>query len=398
VKILLVHNKYQQPGGEDVVFEQERNLLENAGHRIATYCRNNSEIDDSSLVKRLQLAKNTVASAQSRGEILQLLGKEKFDVVHVHNTFMVISPTIYSACQRAGVPVVQTLHNYRLLCPAANFYRQGHTCEECPEHGVWRGVKHACYRDSRAATATVALMLMVHRSRHTWTEAVDSYVALSKFARRKFIDGGFPADRICVKPNFVQPDPGQRSNGGGNYAVYVGRLSAEKGPATLLAAWKLLGNRVPLVIVGDGPMYADLEKQAREHGLTSISFRGRLPRAEAQAVMRGARVLILPSECYENFPMGMAESFACGVPVICSRLGALEELVDDGRTGLHFTAGSSEDLAAKVNWAWANPERMREMGNQARREYENRYTAEKNYPLVMDVYSRAIAHQREAHV
>jgi len=397
VKILLVHNRYQQPGGEDVVFEQERQLLENAGHRVATYCRNNSEIDDSSLVKRLQLVKNTVANPQSRDEILQLLGKENFDLVHVHNTFMLISPVIYSACQQAGVPVVQTLHNYRLLCPAATFYRQGHACEECTQHGVWRGVQYGCYRDSRAATAAVALMLTVHRRRHTWTDCVDTYVALSKFARSKFVDGGLPADRIRVKPNFVQPDPGQRGNGSGTYAAYVGRLSPEKGLATMLSAWKLLGNRVPLVVVGDGPMYVGLQKQVREQGLTSISFRGRLPRAEAQAVVKDARFLILPSACHENFPMGMAESFACGVPVICSRLGALEELVDDGRTGLHFTVGSAEDLAAKVDWAWANPDRMREMGAQARREYETRYTAERNYPLLMDIYAGAIAHQRGAH-
>jgi glycosyltransferase involved in cell wall biosynthesis len=210
------------------------------------------------------------------------------------------------------------------------------------------------------------------------------------------VDGGLPADRIRVKPNFVQPDPGQRGNSSGTYAAYAGRLSPEKGLAPLLSAWKLLGNRVPLVVVGDGPLYADLEKQVREHGLTSISLRGRLPRAEAQAVIKEARFLVLPSECYENFPMGMVESFACGVPVIGSRLGALEELVDDGRTGLHFTAGSPDNLAAKVDWAWANPERMREMGTQARREYESRYTAEQNYPLLMDIYARAIAHQREA--
>jgi len=396
VKILLVHNKYQQPGGEDVVFEQERKLLESAGHQVVTHCRSNDEVNDSSIWQRVRLAKNTVSSAESRQQVLNLLRQHHFDVVHVHNTFMMISPSIYSACHEAGVPVVQTLHNYRLLCPAANFYRDGHTCEECTEHSVWRGVQHGCYRDSRAATATVAVMLTVHRQRGTWTESVDSYVALSEFARRKFIAGGLPADKISVKPNFVQPDPGERSNGGGVYAAYVGRLASEKGPGTMISAWKLLSKSVPLVVVGDGPLLEELQNQAREQGLTNINFRGRLSREQAQAVMKGASFVVIPSECYENFPMGMAESFACGVPVICSRLGALEELVSDGRTGLHFSSGSPQDLAAKVEWAWSNPESMRAMGKAARKEYETRYTAESNYPLLMDIYQRTIA-AREAY-
>lgn len=396
MKILLVHNKYQQPGGEDVVFEQERKLLESAGHQVVTHCRSNDEVNDSSIWQRVRLAKNTVSSAESRQQVLNLLRQHHFDVVHVHNTFMMISPSIYSACHEAGVPVVQTLHNYRLLCPAANFYRDGHTCEECTEHSVWRGVQHGCYRDSRAATATVAVMLTVHRQRGTWTESVDSYVALSEFARRKFIAGGLPADKISVKPNFVQPDPGERSNGGGVYAAYVGRLASEKGPGTMISAWKLLSKSVPLVVVGDGPLLEELQNQAREQGLTNINFRGRLSREQAQAVMKGASFVVIPSECYENFPMGMAESFACGVPVICSRLGALEELVSDGRTGLHFSSGSPQDLAAKVEWAWSNPESMRAMGKAARKEYETRYTAESNYPLLMDIYQRTIA-AREAY-
>jgi len=379
-----------------VVFEQERKLLESAGHQVVTHCRSNDEVNDSSIWQRVRLAKNTVSSAESRQQVLNLLRQHHFDVVHVHNTFMMISPSIYSACREAGVPVVQTLHNYRLLCPAANFYRDGHTCEECTEHSVWRGVQHGCYRDSRAATATVAVMLTVHRRRGTWTESVDSYVALSEFARRKFIAGGLPADKISVKPNFVQPDPGERSNGGGAYAAYVGRLASEKGPGTMISAWKLLSKSVPLVVVGDGPLLEELQNQGREYGLTNISFRGRLSREQAQAVMKGASFVVIPSECYENFPMGMAESFACGVPVICSRLGALEELMSDGRTGLHFTSGSPQDLAAKVEWAWSNPESMRAMGKAARKEYETRYTAERNYPLLMDIYERTIA-AREAH-
>lgn len=393
MKIVLVHNKYQQPGGEDVVFEQERKLLENAGHNIVAYVRDNSDIKDGSLVDRLKLVRNTVSSPDSRKQVLELLQREKPDVVHIHNTFMLISPAIYGACREAGVPVVQTLHNYRLFCPAANFYRDGHVCEECPEHGLLRSVQHRCYRDSRAATATVALMLLVNRKRHTWTDGIDSFIALSEFSRGKFVSGGLPADRIRVKPNFVHPDPGERTEAG-KYAVFVGRMSTEKGLDTLLDGWSHLNNRVPLVMVGDGPMSSGLEAKARELNLSSVSFRGRLPRPDAQAVLKGASFMVLSSECYENFPMGMAEAFACGVPVVCSRLGALAELVEHERTGLHFTAGDPRDLAAKVEWAWSHPEQMREMGKAARQEYLSKYTAEKNYPMLMDIYQGAIEYQR----
>jgi glycosyltransferase involved in cell wall biosynthesis len=394
VKILLVHNKYQQPGGEDVVFEQERKLLESAGHSVSTYCRTNDEINQYSGLKRLTLIKNTISSDDSRRQVFEVLQREEPEVVHIHNTFMMISPSIYSACREAGVPVVQTLHNYRLLCPAANFFRDGHVCEECEEHGVWRGVRYGCYRGSRVATATVALMLTVHRQEHTYTKSIDRFIALSNFARSKFIAGGLPGERIEVKPNFVEPDPGERTQSGG-YAVFVGRLSEEKGLDTLVAAWAQLGNRVPLVMVGDGPVGPSLKKLAQEKGITSIDFRGRLPRSEAQEVVKGSSFMVLPSECYENFPMGMVEAFACGVPVIASRLGALQELVDDGRTGLHFTPGSPQELAEKVKWAWSHPERLREMGKEARREFENRYTAEENYSMLMNIYKSVIAQPQE---
>jgi glycosyltransferase involved in cell wall biosynthesis len=393
VKILLVHNKYQQPGGEDVVFEQERKLLAGAGHEVVTYCRTNDDVKDSSLLQRISLVKNTVHSQTSRNQVAEILQKKRFDVAHIHNTFMVISPAIYSACKDAGVPMVQTLHNYRLLCPGANFYRDGHTCEECTQQGVWHSVRYGCYRDSKAATATVALMLTIHRRRETWAQ-INSFIALSEFARRKFIDGGLPAEQISVKPNFVQPDPGERTNGGGGYAIYVGRLSSEKGPGTMIAAWKQLPQSIPLVVVGDGPLLAELQTQCREDNLPNVSFRGRLPREQAQALLKGADFAILPSECYESFPMTMAESFACGVPVICSRLGSLQELVQDGKTGLHFSSGSPQDLATKVDWAWNNPGAMCEMGKAARKDFEAHYTAEKNYPLLMQIYEQAIANQR----
>src|SRR5439155_8654186 len=263
--------------------------------------------------------------------------------------------------------------------PASTFFRDGQICEECVEHGLWRGVAHGCYRDSRAATAVVAMMLAVHRQRQTWNRDVDCYIALTEFAQAKFLECGLSAEKIFVKPNFVHPDPGPRSSGEGEYALFVGRLSPEKRVSTLLAAWNHLRKlNISLVLLGGGPQLEQLEKEAADQRLTQVSFRGQMPRDQTLAMMRKARLLIFPSEWYENFPVTIAESFACGVPVICSRIGAMQEIVEDGRTGLHFTSGDAVHLHEQVEWAWTHPEDMAIMGNEARHEYETKYTAARN--------------------
>ncbi len=390
MKILLVHNSYQHSGGEDIVFEQERRMLERAGHQVVTYRRSNWEIARYSLIRQAALAKQVIWSTHAHREISQLLRREEPRIVHVHNTFLMVSPAIYSACREARIPVVQTLHNYRLFCPAASFFKDGEICEQCVQRSLWRGIRYGCYRGSHAATAAVALMLAVHRRLHTWTEMVDRYVALTDFARRKFMALGLPVMKLLVKSNFVYPDPGQRVCNG-EYALFVGRLAAGKGLKTLLAAWARFNRDIPLMIIGDGPLRPELEADANDRRLTHVYFRGPLARAETLAAMKEARFLIYPSECYENFPMSIVEAFSCGIPVICSRLGAMQEIVADGRTGLHFTPGEGESLAQQLEWAWTHPRTMAEMGREARREYEAKYTAEKNYSTLMEIYQGAMA-------
>jgi glycosyltransferase involved in cell wall biosynthesis len=390
MKIVLVHNSYRQAGGEDTVFEQEKRLLERAGHNVITYCRSNHEIGGLSILGQVSLAKRCVWASDTQREFSQLLAREKPDLVHVHNTLVMISPSVYSACRDQGVPVVQTLHNFRLICPAATFYRDGKICEECAEHSLWRGIYHGCYRDSRPATATVALMLAYHRRLGTWNEFVDCYIALTEFSRNKFIAAGLPANKIVVKPNFLDPDPGEREQPG-KYALFVGRLCPEKGISTLLQAWEQLPERCALHVVGDGPERESLETQARQRHLAAVTFRGQLPHEETIAEVKGAQFLILPSMLYEGFPMSIAEAFACGTPVICSRLGGMEEIVDDHRTGLHFTAGNAADLAQKLQWALSHRGELSEMGRAARREYETRYTPHGNYSLMMKIYEETRA-------
>nr|WP_290668782.1 glycosyltransferase [Ardenticatena sp.] len=383
--ILLIHNRYQQPGGEDAVFEAEKVLLERMGHEVIPFVEGNARLNG---MPPLKGVRNAIWSREAQGKIRRLIRETKPDVAHFHNTFLMISPAAYYACKEAGVPVVQTLHNYRLICPGALLMRGGQICEDCMNKIVpWPGVVHGCWRDSRAGTAVVAAMLSVHRLMKTWQEQVDIYIALTKFARQKFIEGGLPAEKVVVKPNFVVPDPGAGQHEG-EYVLFVGRLSREKGVQTLLRTWKRLRG-IALKIVGDGPLMEEIQTFVRKEELKDVEILGRRPREDVLQLMQQARVLLFPSEWYEGFPMTVAEAFACGLPVIASRLGAMAEIVEDGRTGLLFRPGDSEDLAAKIEWAWKHPKALAQMGEEARREYERKYTAERNYSMLMDIYERA---------
>jgi glycosyltransferase involved in cell wall biosynthesis len=379
--VLLVHNSYQQPGGEDQVFTAEGHLLEAHGHEVVRYTVHNDKVRGKN---PLTLAGTTVWNRAVYGELRSLIREERPQVAHFHNTLPLISPSAYYAARAEGIPVVQTLHNYRLLCSNALFYRQGRVCEDCLGKAVpWPGVVHACYRGSRAASGATVAMLTAHRALGTWKGAVDSYIALSEFARRKFIEGGLPAEKISVKPNFLDPDPGM-GEGRGEYFLFVGRLSREKGVDTLLAAWERLGERVPLKIVGDGPLASGVAESVGR--FEEVEWLGRQPKDQVLALMKDARALIFPSTCYENFPIVLAEAYAVGLPMIASDLGSMSSLVDHGRTGLHFRPGDPRDLATLVEWASAHPTRLKQMRGEARAEFETKYTAAKNYSRLKDIY------------
>lgn len=395
MKILLVHNSYQFPGGEDVVYQRERDLLVAHGDEVVEYLRSNQEIEQYSLVQHLKLAPNVIWSSGSRREFSHLLQRTKPDVVHVHNTFMVISPSIYGACREQGVPVVQTLHNYRLLCPAATFFRNGKPCHDCTTN-LGNSVLHACYRNSRARTATVAGMLAWHRTAGTYSTLVDRYIALTNFSRDNFLAAGFDPEKMTVKPNFVPADPGER-RGDGAYAAFVGRIETEKGLHTLLDAWRQLPQRIPLRLAGTGPLVEELRSAAASLG-PHVQYLGQLPPAQIMDLLKGARFLVFPTELYENFPLTLAEAYACGLPVVGSNIGATKEIVRHDSTGLLFRRGDAADLAAKVMIAWNNPERMRQMGKQARKEYEDKYTAERNYRMLKAVYNSVLQRDLDAPV
>jgi glycosyltransferase involved in cell wall biosynthesis len=382
MNILLVHNYYQQAGGEDQVFADETRLLREHGHAVEQFTVHNDAVDG---IGKLTLARKTIWNKGAYQSLREAARKHRAMVVHFHNTFPLISPAGYQAARDEGAAVVQTLHNYRLLCPTATFFRDGHVCEDCLGRRVpWPGVMHKCYRESRSASAVVASMLAVHRARGTWHDAVDIYIALTEFSRDKFIEGGLPATRIIVKPNFVHPDPGA-GRGGEGFALFVGRLTDEKGVRTLLRTWQECKPEMPLKILGDGPLREEVVSAAA--ATPRIVYLGRRPLDQVLTTIGEAAVLVFPSQWYEGLPRTIVESYAKGTPVVASRLGSMTELVEEGGTGRLFCAGDAEDLARKLRDA----SDLTSMRANARLKYESRYTAGQNYPALMSAYQRALA-------
>jgi glycosyltransferase involved in cell wall biosynthesis len=302
-------------------------------------------------------------------------------VVHVHNTLPLVSPSVFWAATRAGCPVVQTLHNFRLMCPQAMFLRHGKVCEDCLGRVPLLGVMRACYRESVVQTAALSSSLVWHRTIGTYNKAVTLFIALSQFSRNKFIEGGLPPERIVIKPNFVEdagaPDDGPRAGG-----LFVGRLSHEKGVGVLLDAVEA-DVLADFQVIGSGP------EEAKAKAKLGTSFVGYLPVSEILQRLRSAAYMVMPSIWYENFPRVLAEAYCSGLPVIASRLGAMPELVEEGRTGLLFNPGDAADLKAKFAWARAHPDAMREMGRHARQVYEARYTPERNHDRLLEIYEQA---------
>ncbi len=387
LRILLVHNFYQYRGGEEQELFAEQHLLAEHGHRVELFTASNDQV--MTPYAAIKTALNVAHSKASRRRLAAKIWEWRPDIVHVHNFFPLLSPSIYDACIEQGVPVVQTLHNYRLLCAGALLMRKGRICNACLPGSLLHSVLHGCYKNSRLATLAVAYMIAYHRSKRTWHQKVDAFVVCSNFARRVFSENGINPLRIWVKPSLVYPDPQSRaSTFQGKFFIYAGRLSAEKGILTLLRAWRQHQD-VPLKIAGEGPLRKKIELLALEYGLTNTVFLGQVPHNQILDLMKRSCCLIFPSECYENFPVAVAEAYACGVPVIASRLGAMEEIVNHGATGLHFSPGSPSDLASKVEWAQLHPSELTSMGAKAREKYERLYAPEKNYTTLMAIYEMA---------
>ncbi|WP_420403088.1 glycosyltransferase family 4 protein [Nisaea sp.] len=385
MRILFAHCRYQQSGGEDRVVDTEMAVLRAAGHEVALLERDNAAIRSTwDAVRAAWCLPGTEALRRTlRDEIAAAAP----DIVHAHNLFPLITPSLYDAAGDLGVPVVQTLHNYRNICASALLMRDGRICEDCIGASPYQAVLHRCYRNSLAGSLALARMIDQHRRSGTWDRAAGRFIALTEFSRGRFIAGGFPADRIAVIGNSpgiaFAPAPGSGHREG---ALYVGRLSEEKGIAALLKIWRK--DWPPLRVVGDGPDRPALDAAVRDGRAVAL---GMLGAEEIAAEMRRAALCVLPSRCYENFPMTLAEAFASGLPVAASRIGALGELVEDGRTGRVFDPFDPAEMERGIADALSDPVRLRDWGAAARQEYETRLTRERTLAAKLALYEDLIA-------
>jgi glycosyltransferase involved in cell wall biosynthesis len=379
MRILVAHNAYLYRGGEDTVVEAEIALLQRHGHEVMLYRRDNADLD---ALPRWQAAVDSVWSKRTVMEVGRLLGGFRPHLIHAHNTFPLISPSLYGVAEELSIPVVQTLHNFRLLCPQAMLMRNGRYCDDCVGRWPWRAVLHRCYRGSLTQSAVSAGMVSGHRMLGTWRDRVSRYIVLNQMCREIFIRGGLPPDKLCIKPNFVEAAgvPGDHMRHGG---LFIGRLAVEKGVLTLAQAIR----QKPvtrITVCGSGPLQAIVEQS---DGLDYIGFE----RGEAlRARISSAEFLVMPSTGIESFGLAAIEAFACGTPVIASRHGGLREIVEHGHNGLLVTPGNADELADAIAYAVANPMQMRRMGLEAYQTYLARYTPERNYTALLDIYHQVL--------
>lgn len=386
-RILIVHNRYRQWGGEDSVVENEIALLKHAGCQVETLIVSNDRIEG--IAAKAAVALHTISNPRGYAQVAAAIARHDPDIVHVHNFFPRISPAVFAACGDAGIPAVWTLHNFRVACANGLLFRNGEPCEECLGRVPWPAVLHRCYRGSPTGSAAVAAMIAYHRRAGTWRHKVARFIVLSEFAREIALRAGIPAERIAIKPNFVA-DPVSASSiskdsTSRSGALFVGRLSIEKGVSVLIDAWRKLPD-IPLIVIGDGPLRSQLEADAP----ANVRFAGFTQRADVIQAMQRAQALVLPSVCYENFPMTAVEAMAAGTPVIASRLGALASIVRDGTDGLHFAPGNADDLAQVAGTAFSLPDRLTRLGEAARENWRSNMSPERNLEQLLAIYQQAL--------
>jgi glycosyltransferase involved in cell wall biosynthesis len=382
MRVAVFHNRYAQRGGEDRAVDLEVEGLRKAGHEVHPFLVDSRSLRSTGDVVRAGWRAGW--NEETARRVDAFLAAHPVDVGHVHNFFPLLSPAVHTALRGRGVAVVQSLHNYRLVCANGLFLRKGRPCEDCVARGPWNAVRHGCYRGSRAQTLAWARATAEHRARGLWTRLVDRFVAPSAFLRDKLAAAGLPAERMRLKPNAV-PDPGE-PRWGGRGAVFVGRLSREKGVHVLLEAWKWMGG-APLCIVGTGPEEAALRRRAGT--LSNVRFTGELSREGVRGELAAATFAVVPSLWYENFPLVVAEAFAAGRPVVAARPTAVSDLVSDGLHGLHFERGDASSLARACLRLVADPELCEQMGREARAHYEEHLTPQRANERLVEIYAEA---------
>jgi len=382
VRIVVVHNRYRsaQPSGENNVVDREVALLRSGGHEVTLFSRDSDSISDMSIVDKALVPLRVPWNREVRSTLAGVLRSVRPDVVHVHNTFPLLSPSVVAACTDAGVPVVATLHNYSMICPPGTLYRDGRVCTSCVGRVPLPAVQHGCYRDSALATVPVALNLTVNRQR--WWSDVSRFFCISAAQRQLLIQGGMPASRMSVKHNFV-PDPGVRRTGPGEHVLFLGRLTEEKGVGLLMSAWERASVGLPLVIAGTGPMEDEVAQWASSR--SDVRYVGLQDAAGCRALTASAATVVVPSTWLEAFGLVVVEAMAAGVPTVAAAHGAFVELVDDGVTGVLHRPGDPESLASALEAGVKLP------GDAARARYERDFTPEVGLARLEEGYRAAMA-------
>ena len=389
MRILVAHNRYQFGGGEDVSTREEIKLLRRHGHSVEFLEQDNDDIHG--LRGKLMASASVFYSARSRKRIKSIIRDFKPDILHVQNWFPMLSPSIILEADASGVPTVQTLRNFRMICANALLFRDGAVCTDCVGKPFpLGGIVHGCYRGSRAGSAIVTAAYAFHRMAHTW-DRVDLFIAVSAFQRELLVRGGLPAEKVIVKPNFVGSDTWNPEVKTEDAALYVGRLSPEKGIRTMLSAWNTGKIPLRLKIIGDGPMADEVRACAASN--VAVEYLGRQPLKAAYCEMRKARFLVFPSEWYETFGRTVVEAYAQGTPVLAADLGGVRELVEEGVTGYRFPMGNAGALAAGA-LRFPSGEDYERMRANCRRMYLSKFTAEINYALLTEIYAQAIARRK----
>ena len=391
VKILLCHNFYQQSGGEDVVIPAVKALLETKGHQVILYSQDNREVENYNTLKKIAFFPRTVFSSQTYRRVRRIIAREKPDIAHVQNVFPLLSPALYVALQRARIPIVQSIQNYRLMCINGLFLRNGQVCERCKTGNFFSSVRFKCYRDSYPLSALYALTIGSHRGFGTFKK-IDRFIAPTPYVAEKLTESGVAeGDQVSILGNFMPtPLPNYGVADLGNpYIVYVGRLSQEKGIWTLLDAIRGLPS-LKLKIVGSGPLTGNVKAYIESYQLQNVEVLGFVSNEQKYELLRGALCCVLPSECYEGFPIVLLESAAVGTAVVASRLGSLETLVSEGKTGQLFAPGDGVDLRRKLEQLATNSDLAIQMGEKAREWLEKKHTPDAHYKKLIGIYEETL--------
>ncbi len=379
--ILIVHNYYKLPGGEDTVVANEKRMLEQNGHKVYLYTRRNQELDRMS---RFMIARKTLFNHTTYREVRNLIKEKHIDIVHVHNTLTIISPSVYYAARSRRVPVVQTMHNFRLLCANALFYRNGHICEECMQYGPRRALSYACYHDNVFYTYLATLNMRIHRATGILKHV--NFICLTEFNKEKLLQlKEINPDKVFIKPNFSVPAKTKVTGEILPQFAFVGRLDGYKGIRVLMKAWKRYeagGGDHQLIICGNGEQMEWVERYVTANKLANVVIKGQVPNAQVKEIVARSKALIMPTQLYEGFPMTLVEAFSVGTPVIASDIGNAGRLVTDEVTGLKFKHDSAEELADAIN-RMSNMAIDREV---IRKEYATKYTQDINYKRLKEIY------------